>query len=104
MENLRENRLLLYSILAPSILVVMLSMGLSTDLTNTFEIVDFPSEVSDLLFLQNIEYIEISMDFSEYSFGKPSSWCWWPIQPLPSSSIVCAPSCSVNGDKNLIFF
>lgn len=49
MENLKENRLLLYSILVPSMLVVMLSMGFSSDLTNTFEIVDFPVEVSDLI-------------------------------------------------------
>lgn len=46
MESLRENRFLLYSILASTGLVVVLSLGLSHDLTNMFEIVDFPNDVS----------------------------------------------------------
>lgn len=57
MENLKENRLLLYSIMIPSILVVMLSMGFSSDLTNTFEIVDFPIEVNN----SNISNFEITI-------------------------------------------
>ncbi|XP_065358266.1 endoplasmic reticulum transmembrane helix translocase [Calliphora vicina] len=49
MESLRENRLLLYSILVSTGLVVMLALGLSSDLTNTFEIVDFPSDFRQIL-------------------------------------------------------
>ncbi|XP_061396165.1 endoplasmic reticulum transmembrane helix translocase [Musca vetustissima] len=49
MESLRENRLLLYSILISTGLVFMLALGLSPELTNTFEIVDFPSEFRQIL-------------------------------------------------------
>ncbi|KAI8126736.1 Manganese-transporting ATPase 13A1 [Lucilia cuprina] len=49
MESLRENRLLLYSILVSTGLVIMLALGLSPDLTNTFEIVDFPSDFRSIL-------------------------------------------------------
>lgn len=53
MESLRENRLLMYSILVSTGLVIMLALGLSPDLTNTFEIVDFPSDVSTT---KNVNY------------------------------------------------
>lgn len=49
MESLRENRLLMYAIGASAGLVFMLSTGLSEPLTSTFEIVDFPKDVSILL-------------------------------------------------------
>ncbi|XP_073824966.1 endoplasmic reticulum transmembrane helix translocase-like [Musca autumnalis] len=49
MESLRENRLLLYSILISTGLVFMLALGLSPELTNTFEIVDFPSDFRQIL-------------------------------------------------------
>lgn len=46
MERLRENKFLMYAILASSAIVVALSLGLSEDLSNTFEIVEFPDEVN----------------------------------------------------------
>lgn len=46
MERLRENKFLMYAILASSAVVVALSLGLSDDLSNTFEIVEFPDDVS----------------------------------------------------------
>uniref|UniRef100_A0A1A9ZN66 Cation-transporting ATPase n=1 Tax=Glossina pallidipes TaxID=7398 RepID=A0A1A9ZN66_GLOPL len=49
MESLKENRLLLYSILIPTGLVTMLSLGLSLDLTKTFEIVEFPNDFRQIL-------------------------------------------------------
>lgn len=49
MESLRENKLLMYSILASSTVVIFLALGLSPDLLNTFQIIDFPDDVSFLL-------------------------------------------------------
>lgn len=46
MERLRENRFLMYAILASSSVVVALTFGLSEDLNHTFEIIDFPDEVN----------------------------------------------------------
>lgn len=46
MERLRENKYLMYAILASSGVIVFLSLGLSSDLNQMFEIVDFPEEVS----------------------------------------------------------
>lgn len=46
MENLRENKLLMYAIMASSSVVVLLSLGLSSDLNSTFQIIEFPEEVS----------------------------------------------------------
>jgi len=46
MESLRENRLLLYSILASSAIVVGLALGILPELSGTFEIVDFPDDVN----------------------------------------------------------
>lgn len=48
MERLRENRFLIYTIAASSAVVVALTFGLSQDLSNTFEIVEFPDEVIQL--------------------------------------------------------
>lgn len=52
MESLRENRLLLYSILASSGVVMCLALGIVPDLTSTFQIIDFPDDVSCILFYQ----------------------------------------------------
>ena len=46
MESLRENRLLMYAIGVSSSLVIMLASGLFGALSETFEIIDFPSDVS----------------------------------------------------------
>lgn len=45
MESLRENKLLMYAILTSSAVVVLLTTGLSADLNNTFEIIEFPDDV-----------------------------------------------------------
>lgn len=49
MERLRENRFLMYAILISSAVVVSLALGISTELSNTFQIIEFPEEVSDLI-------------------------------------------------------
>lgn len=46
MESLRENRLLMYSILASSGVVLCLALNLIPDLQNAFQIIDFPADVS----------------------------------------------------------
>lgn len=46
MERLRENKFLMYAIAASSAVVVSLTFGLSADLNQTFEIIEFPEEVS----------------------------------------------------------
>lgn len=51
MESLRENKLLMYAILTSSAVVVLLTTGLSADLNNTFEIIEFPDDVSFLFHL-----------------------------------------------------
>lgn len=48
MERLRENRLLMYAMLISSAVVVCLALGVSTELSNTFQIIEFPEEVRDL--------------------------------------------------------
>lgn len=61
MERLRENRFLMYTIAASSAVVIALTFGLSQDLSNTFEIVEFPDEVS--LFSSNIlSAIQLNID------------------------------------------
>lgn len=45
MERLRENRLLIYAICASSAVVVCLAFGISTEISNVFQIVEFPEEV-----------------------------------------------------------
>lgn len=52
MESLRENKLLMYAIMASSSVVILLTTGLSEDLNNTFEIIQFPDDVSSLSSLQ----------------------------------------------------
>ncbi|XP_055684962.1 endoplasmic reticulum transmembrane helix translocase [Lutzomyia longipalpis] len=49
MESLRENRLLLYSILISSSIVICLALNISPDLTSTFEIVEFPDDFRKIL-------------------------------------------------------
>lgn len=51
MESLRENRLLIVSILMSAGLVVMLALGISTDLTYTFEIIEFPEDFRKILIM-----------------------------------------------------
>lgn len=46
MESLRENKLLMYAILASSSVVILLTTGISEELNNTFEIIQFPDDVS----------------------------------------------------------
>lgn len=46
MESLRENRLLLYSILASSGVVLCLALNIVPDLQSAFQIIDFPADVS----------------------------------------------------------
>lgn len=46
MERLRENKFLMYAILTSSAVIIALSLGLSTELNQTFEIIEFPDEVS----------------------------------------------------------
>lgn len=59
MERLRENRFLMYTILASSAVVIALTFGLSQDLSNTFEIVEFPDEVIFFFFFfaRNVKYV-----------------------------------------------
>lgn len=49
MESLRENRLLMYSILASSSVVLCLALNLVPDLQSAFQIIDFPNDVSIIL-------------------------------------------------------
>lgn len=46
MERLRENKFLMYAILASSAVIIALSFGFSNELNQTFEIIEFPEEVS----------------------------------------------------------
>jgi manganese-transporting P-type ATPase len=49
MESLRENKMLLYSILASSGVVLCLALNLVPDLQSAFQIIDFPDDVSILI-------------------------------------------------------
>ncbi|CAG9797201.1 unnamed protein product [Chironomus riparius] len=49
MESLRENRLLMYSILASSGVVACLALNLVPDLQSAFQIVDFPPDFRNIL-------------------------------------------------------
>lgn len=46
MESLRENRLLMYAILASSGVVMCLALNLIPDVQSAFQIIDFPDDVS----------------------------------------------------------
>lgn len=46
MESLRENRLLMYSIMASVFVVICLTLGIPSDILTTFEIIEFPEDVS----------------------------------------------------------
>jgi manganese-transporting P-type ATPase len=45
MESLRENKMLMYSILSSSGVVLCLALNLVPDLQSAFQIIDFPSDV-----------------------------------------------------------
>lgn len=47
MESLRENRLLMYAIMTSSTVVMSLALGVIPDLLQTFEIIEFPDDVSE---------------------------------------------------------
>ena len=49
MESLRENRLLMYSILASSGVVLCLALNLVPDIQSAFQIIDFPDDVSRII-------------------------------------------------------
>ena len=51
MEGLRDNKPLLYSIMVSGGAVLALALGIFPDLSNMFEIVYFPPDVSILLIL-----------------------------------------------------
>ncbi|XP_055376470.1 endoplasmic reticulum transmembrane helix translocase [Condylostylus longicornis] len=51
MESLRENRLLMYSIIASSSVVAILALGIAPELTSVFEIVDFPDDYRKTLLM-----------------------------------------------------
>lgn len=46
MERLRDNKFLLYAILASTAVIVSLSTGISQGLNESFEIIEFPDEVN----------------------------------------------------------
>lgn len=46
MESLKENKALLYSILGSGGVVLALALGLVPELSDQFEIIDFPPDVS----------------------------------------------------------
>ncbi|XP_030384267.1 manganese-transporting ATPase 13A1 [Scaptodrosophila lebanonensis] len=51
MESLRANRMLMYSIAASAGLVLLLTTGLAPELTEFFEIIDFPADFRKLLLI-----------------------------------------------------
>ncbi|XP_075152001.1 endoplasmic reticulum transmembrane helix translocase [Haematobia irritans] len=69
MESLRENRLLLYSILISTGLVLMLALGFSPELTNTFEIVEFPND-----FRQVLIFVLLADTIAAYAFDRICSF------------------------------
>lgn len=60
MESLRENRPLLISILVSTGLVLFLSLNLSSELTETFQIVSFPEDVSTFKNIATTDKIELN--------------------------------------------
>lgn len=72
MESLRENRLLMYAIGMSAGIVCCLAFGLSPDILYTFEIVEFPEDVS-FFFLQNVLTI---LNWGWFSFVVPQNLDW----------------------------
>jgi manganese-transporting P-type ATPase len=66
MESLRENRLLMYSILASSGVVLCLALNLVPDLQSAFQIIDFPNDVSSL---QSLSFDSV-LKFLFFQFRK----------------------------------
>lgn len=66
MERLRENNFLMSAIAISTAVVVALSFGLSSDLSNTFEIIEFPEEVI-------IEQIALLANFGSIFFQNHSN-------------------------------
>ena len=52
MASLRENRLLCYSLLAAVTMVFLLASGLMPELSEYLEVVEFPSEVTIVTYIQ----------------------------------------------------
>ena len=50
MASLRENKVLLYAIVASYLWIVLLASGVAPDLASQFEIVEFPPEVTREIF------------------------------------------------------
>lgn len=77
MESLRENRLLMYSILASSGVVLCLALNLVPDLQSAFQIVDFPDDVSikSLFWFHTLFYCIFQK--SNCSSEEFSSSCFW---------------------------
>ena len=66
MESLRENRLLMYSILASSGVVLCLALNLVPDIQSAFQIIDFPDDVSSII--KGLILINFSFPFSSARF------------------------------------
>lgn len=64
MERLRENKFLMYAILASSAVIVALSFGISNELNQTFEIIDFPEEVHNNTIYHLFTIILLIISFS----------------------------------------
>lgn len=79
MESLRENRLLMYSILASSGVVLCLALNLIPDLQSAFQIIDFPNDVSlrfELLICHDLKSLPSYLSnnhkiVSEFAFFSP---------------------------------
>ena len=69
MENLRDNKLLMYAIIASSTVVVLLTTGFSPELNSTFKIITFPDDVSKPLVKKKIK-TNVIIIFSHFSFRK----------------------------------
>ena len=49
MESLRENTMLFYSILISGVTLISLASGLAPSLSEQFELVEFPTEVNQVV-------------------------------------------------------
>lgn len=62
MERLRENNFLMSAIAISSAVVIALAFDLSTDLSNMFEIVEFPKEVTKY-YMENSNFDKLIVHF-----------------------------------------
>lgn len=67
MESLRENRLLLYSILASSGVVMCLALNLIPDVQDMFQIIDFPDDVRTFRFVAKARIYIYNFSFNSSS-------------------------------------